>query len=603
MDFKIILCLVCLVFSSADASILSTLENWASTIISYVTGNTVSSSKTYDFIIVGAGTAGSALANRLSENNSWNILLLEAGGSASALDDIPVISTYFQLTDYNWGYKVEPQTNACLGMNDQQCAWPRGKAVGGSTVLYYMIHTRGNKLDFDEWVDLGNEGWSSEEVLPYFKRSEKFNIPELYNSTWHNESGNLCVEYPPYHTELATAYLQAGEDMGYKILDYNAEEQIGFSYIQANMEEGRRCSAAKAYLSEDKSNLDIVTGVRVTKVLIDDKNKTYGVQYVKDGTYNEVNCTKEVILSAGSIDSAKLLMLSGIGPKDHLEEMDIDVIRDSKVGYNLREQLGVLGLTFIVNQTVALVQSRFLKLSVLLDYIANHNGPLTVAAGAEAIAFLRTKYAEDERPDLELLFAGGSLNSDDGSGVKKAQGITDEIYDTVYKPIEGVDTWSIWPIVLHPKSVGRLTLQSNDPLDAPIMDPKFLNDSADLEVLLEGVKLAVNISQSTPFQKFGTRLHDIKLPGCESYEFATDDYWRCHIRYLPVPMEHPIGTVKMGNSSDPDAVVDPELKVYGITGLRVCDASVIPTQPSGHPNAIITMIAERTADLIKQSWA
>lgn len=186
--------------------------------------------------------------------------------------------------------------------------------------------------------------------------------------------------------------------------------------------------------------------------------------------------------------------------------------------------------------------------------------------------------------------------------MKTAQGITDEIYDTVHKPLEGTNTWSIWPIVQHPRSVGRLTLKSKDPLDPPVMDPNFFDDPTDIEIILEGVKLAIKISQSAPFQVYGTRLHDTKIPGCRSFEFASDDYWRCAIRHLPISMNHELGTAKMGKSSDPDAVVDPTLKVYGITGIRVADASIMPAMPTGHVNAPVGMIGEKVADMIKQSY-
>ncbi|XP_025159050.1 glucose dehydrogenase [FAD, quinone]-like [Harpegnathos saltator] len=424
----------------------------------------------------------------------------------------------------------------------------------------------------------------------------------IKNSSYHGKDGNLCVEFTPYHTELASVYLKAGQELGYDVVDYNGENQIGFSYIQVNMDRGVRCSAARAYLdSINRENLNIVTGARVTKVLIDGNKRAYGVEYIQDATLKRVFCKKEVVLSAGTIDSAKLLMLSGIGPKDHLEDLGIPVIQDSKVGYNMYEHIGFLGLTFLVNQTVSLLQSKITP-SAVLEYLLFRNGLMTIPGGAEAIAFIKTKYAVDEKPDVELLFVSGSIHSDDGLVLKEALRITDDVYNAIFKPIQGREAWSVWPIVQSPRSVGRLTLQSKNPLEPPKMEPNFFNHPADLEIILEGVKHAINISKTEAFRAYDSRLNDLTIPTCRQFEFATDDYWRCAIKHLPSMMNHEVGTVKMGPSTDAYAVVDPQLRVYGIQNLRVADASVMPTMPVGHVNAGIYMIGEKASDLIKTAW-
>lgn len=424
----------------------------------------------------------------------------------------------------------------------------------------------------------------------------------IKNSSYHNENGYLCVERVPYHTKLATAYLAAGQELGYEIVDYNGQDQIGFSYLQVNMDHGTRCSAAKAYLQLNRSNLEIITGARVIKVLINADKRAYGVEYVKYNVRKKVMCSKEVLLSAGTIDSAKLLMLSGIGPRDHLDELNIPVIQDSKVGYNMYEHIGFLGLTFMVNRSVSLLQNKLLNPSVLLEYALHKEGLMTIPGGAEALAFIRTKYAPDEKPDVELLFVSGSLHSDNGKVVRKALRISDNVYNTVFKPIENQEAWSIWPIIQYPRSVGRVTLKSKNPFEPPNMNPNFLSHPDDIEIILEGIKHSINIAKTEAFQAYGSRLHDIKIPGCESFKFASDDYWRCAIKHLPSMMNHEIGTVKMGPHTDAYAVVDPQLRVYGVKGLRVVDAAIMPTIPSGHANAVIYMIGEKAADMIKETW-
>ncbi|XP_034936856.1 glucose dehydrogenase [FAD, quinone]-like [Chelonus insularis] len=556
----------------------------------------------YDFIIIGSGSGGSTVANRLSEIRKWRILLLEAGQPEGVLNQIPILLANFHQTDYNWGYKVEKQENACFGMTNGQCTWPRGKSLGGTSSINAMIHTRGNRFDYDTWAALGNNGWSYDEILPYFRKSENFRVPVTYNTSFHGKDGYLCVEHIPYHTPLSTEFLKAGEQLGYQIIDYNGPEQIGFSYLQVNMDHGTRCSASRAYLRVKRNNLDIVTRALVTKILFNDNKRAYGVEYVKNGVKRIVRASKEIILSAGTIDSAKLLMLSGIGPKEHLEQLGIDVIKDSKVGFHLYDHIGFFGLTFVVNASVTLTARKMLSPTYTMQYLRDRSGPFSIPLGAEALAFIKSKYALDDRPDIELLFFSGGIHSDNGLAIKKSYGISDKVYNQVFKPLENRDAWSVWPIVQHPRSRGRITLKSKNPYDNPILQPNFFTHPADVEIILEGIKYAIKVAATEPLQKYQSKLYDVKIPGCTSHKFASDDYFRCAIKTLPAMLNHEIGTAKMGPVTDPEAVVDPELRVYGVKGLRVVDASVMPTMPVGHINAGIYMIGEKAADMIKLAW-
>jgi choline dehydrogenase-like flavoprotein len=561
----------------------------------------------YDFIVVGAGSAGCVVANRLTEIPQWDVLLLEAGGEESYIMDIPALAMMLQFTDANWNYKGVPSNRTCLGLTNRQCLFPRGKIMGGSSVLNYMIHNRGNRKDYDLWENLGNVGWGYKDILPYFLRSEDIAIPELAKNTkYHSTGGYMTISFPSFHTPLAEAFLQAGVETGQQIVDYNGETQTGFSFIQTSTKNGTRWSTSRAFLHpvRNRKNLHVKKRAQVTKILIDpDTKRAYGVEFVRNKKPYVVRAKKEVILSAGAINSPQLLMLSGIGPKKHLEETKIPVIQDLKVGFNLMDHMAVIGITFLVNESASLRSDDvFQDGKDLIEYFRYHTGPLVTAGGVEGIAFYDTQNVTGPNgyPDVELIFVGGSIVSD--PTLRKVFGISDYVYDTVYKPIEKAHAWMIIPTLLAPKSTGRIMLKDNKPLHKPLIFHNYLEYSDDLEVLLKGVKLSVQLSETKTFQKFGSKLHAIPVPGCERFEFRSDDYWRCVIKHMTCSMFHVSGTCKMGPASDRDAVVDPRLKVYGINGLRVIDSSVMPVVPRAHTNAPTIMIAEKGADLVKEDW-
>ncbi|KAF9417308.1 hypothetical protein HW555_005524 [Spodoptera exigua] len=564
----------------------------------------------YDFIIVGGGSAGSVLANRLSEVEGWNVLLLEAGGHETDISDVPLLSLYLHKSKLDWKYRTQPQDTACQAMIDKRCAWTKGKVLGGSSVLNTMLYIRGNKRDFDHWESLGNPGWGYEDVLPYFKKSQDQRNPYLARDKRHHATGGyLTVQDSPFNTPIGAALIQAGEEMGYDFIDVNGAQQTGYAWYQFTIRRGTRCSAAKAFLRPVRlrQNLHIALFSHVTKVLIDkDSKRAYGVEFLRDGVKQVVYASREVILSAGAIGSPQLLLLSGVGPANHLQEVGVDVIHDSPgVGKNLQDHIAVGGIIFRIDQPVSLVMNRLVNINSALRYAITEDGPLTSSIGLEVVAFINTKYANatEDWPDIEFMMTSASTPSDGGTQVKKAHSLTDEFYNEVFAEVNNQDVFGIFPMMLRPKSRGFIKLRTNNPLDYPIMVHNYLTHPDDVGVLREGVKAAIAVGETTAMKRFGARFHSKPLPNCKHLPPFTDEYWDCYIRQYTMTIYHLSCTASMGPASDPMAVVDPRLRVYGVEGLRVIDASIMPTITNGNINAPVMMIAEKGADMIKEDWA
>ncbi|TDG41452.1 hypothetical protein AWZ03_012128 [Drosophila navojoa] len=566
----------------------------------------------YDFIVVGAGAAGCTLAARLSENPNWTVYLIEAGGVENLMHLIPVLAPMLQLTASNWNYKSQPQRHACRGMNNHECALPRGKGLGGTSSINFMIYNRGNRRDFDSWAERGNHGWSYDEVLPYFLRSESAHLQGLEHSPYHNHSGPLSVEDVRFRSSLAHAYVRAAQQAGHSRTDYNGESQLGVSYVQANTLKGRRHSAFSAYIEPVRplrKNLHILTMARVTRVLIDESTKSaIGVELLHGRRRFEVRARKEVILSAGAFNSPQLLMLSGIGPEDNLRAIGLPVVQALPVGKLLYDHMCHFGPTFVTNTTGQTTFPTRVTLSDILSfYLAGNPATrLSSIGGVEALTFLKSPRSRrpSDWPDLEFIFVAGSLASDEGTALKLGANFKDEIYDTLYRPLQlaSQDHFTLLVMQFDPKSVGRLWLHNRNPFTWPKIDPNYFRNEEDVEYLLDGIKEAIRITQMPALQALGTRLLDRPVPGCEHKLFGSDDYWRCSIRTMSYTLHHQVATCRMGPASDPTAVVSPELKVHGMRKLRVVDTSVIPLPPTAHTNAAAFMIGEKAADLIRGDW-
>lgn len=402
--------------------------------------------------MVGGGSAGSVIASRLSEVPQWRVLLLEAGRKENFFSLIPLFVAALYPTHYNWQYLTELQEGFGLGIQDQKLAWTRGKALGGSSVVNYMIYSRGHPRDYDRWAQLGNPGWSYQEVLPYFLKSEMADLKQG-DPAYHNKTGyvNLTVALTltnkdvrlrylsvedSFQSHLVDTFIEAGTKLGYKKVDYCTQNVFGFSTVQATTYKGRRHSVARAFIYPvlHRKNLHVITSAHVTKVLINETTKNaYGVEYIRGNKVYRALASKEVILSAGVFNSAQLLMLSGVGPKQHLNELQIPVVQDLPVGKNLNDHLTFVGIVFTINKTTAYRPDVVLNPATLSRWINGNKGVMASIGGVEGIAFIKTNASKEKgnHPDIELMFMGGSLNTDYGITIGPSMRVRPDVYNEV----------------------------------------------------------------------------------------------------------------------------------------------------------------------------
>ncbi|XP_052074006.1 glucose dehydrogenase [FAD, quinone]-like [Mytilus californianus] len=540
----------------------------------------------YDYIVVGAGSAGGIVATRLSEGSD-KILLLEAGGSDidDDLTKIPLLWSAFSNSNLDWKFKTIPQMHSHFANKDKVSNWPRGKCLGGTGKINAMALIRGNPKDFAKWTIEGAVGWSYSDVLPFFKKIENidFNLSTYNEGNKQNlidltqeqtEAEEVCISFDCKNepekdlrgrngpltivesrmTMLEYFHEQAAQELGFNRIDCNSETQLGFCRIQVNIKKGERCDTASCYLRPalERTNLQVHLNSHVSKILFEGK-VAQGVEFSKDGILNKVYARKEIILSAGVVGSPKILLLSGIGPKQHLNDIGIPVVVDLPVGENVQDQMA-MHFQVSINMSLATTSQKMMNTENILQYLFFREG-IYAQIGVDGMVFVNLDQNNEEPPDIQLIFLGLSYDK----GFLDSFYYKEEVKEELAKRTDP-NSFVVIMNLLHAKSRGTITLSTTSSSDKPVIDPMYLSDSDDVETFVKGIRFLQKLQETKSWKSIGATLIRHDTPGhCSEEEYDEDNYWRCMVRHFANQANHQTSSCRMG-LDDETAVVDPQLR-------------------------------------------
>ncbi|KAL0881202.1 hypothetical protein ABMA27_002307 [Loxostege sticticalis] len=548
---------------------------------------TVTDGQSFDFVVVGGGTAGCVLANRLTEVANWTVLLMEAGDDPPVFTENPMLSVLVLPSLPDWNHHSVDDGYSSQARQSKSVHHISGTMLGGSSSINYMYYVRGNKADYDGWEELGNTGWNWENVQRYFKKTERY--MDSVKDTSRGFHGLIGVTKQEWR-QRTNFYLEALKENGHEILDdYNRDQQSGYSAAQFSIADGTRQGTAVAYLKpiRDRPNFFLLKNSLARKVIFDHDKRAVGVEVtLPNKEIIRVNAKKEVILSAGAVNSPQLLMLSGVGPKDHLEEMGIEVVHDSEnVGENLQDHMMVQVMLTGVNGLSSVIQSA--------DPFFNwHRFPVPTLIGFASLN--KSKSYPDYQSTVCPLGASHLMVM---MACRQIFDLDDEACMKFISAGKAKETLNALVSLLHPASRGSIKLRSKEPEASPLINNGYFSNGNDLEDFAKYVEDFVSVANTSSLRSFGSEVVYIDLQQCKNFELGSHEYWKCYMLNTVGSHYHLVGTCAMGPEGE--GVVDERLQVRGVGGLRVVDASVMPTITSGNTNAPVLMIAEKAADLIK----